>query len=113
MDSITRWNDDAIPEEANVAWDCLFPVKAGLLWRIGKTELAEKVWTQWTSVKLQVSDKDPYLSLATDWAWSLFDRAICALIRGDDHLALASARAASPITLPFGSNPSRRTEPSV
>jgi hypothetical protein len=31
--------------------------------------------------------------LATDWTWALFDRAVCAHMRGDDRLALLDARA--------------------
>jgi hypothetical protein len=36
--------------------------------------------------------KDPYLMLAGDWAWSLFDRMICAHSRGDVRMAFISAR---------------------
>ena len=35
--------------------------------------------------------KDPYLVLAICWTLSLFDRAVAAHMRGDDHLALVSA----------------------
>ena len=35
---------------------------------------------------------DPYLDWASDWTWGLFDRTVCAHMRGDDALALASAR---------------------
>ena len=35
---------------------------------------------------------DPYYKWATEWAWSLFDRLICAHERGDENLALADAR---------------------
>ncbi len=33
-----------------------------------------------------------YVSLANDLAWYLFDRAVCADMRGDDAIALADAR---------------------
>jgi len=34
---------------------------------------------------------DPYLELAEDWAWSLFDHALSAHMRGDTTVALSSA----------------------
>src|SRR5262249_44661990 len=34
---------------------------------------------------------------ATDWTWALFDRAVCAHMRGDDRLALLSLRALGPV----------------
>jgi hypothetical protein len=36
---------------------------------------------------------EPYLPLAREWTWSLFRRAAEAQMRGDDHLALLTARA--------------------
>jgi len=36
--------------------------------------------------------KDPYLEFAGDWAWAMFDRVISAHQRGDEALALATAR---------------------
>lgn len=86
-----RWNTRVTPEPLGIAHEALRPIKAALLLRLGETELAEKVWSQWFGVKLQEQAEDPYLTLANDWTWSLFDRAICAHIRGDDRLALASA----------------------
>ncbi len=35
---------------------------------------------------------DPYAQWAGSWAWGLFGRAICAHVRGDQELALATAR---------------------
>jgi hypothetical protein len=45
-----------------------------------------------TAAQPKLADTDPYLNWASDWAWGLFDRAVCAHMRGDDELALASAR---------------------
>ena len=36
-------------------------------------------------------NNDPYLEFAGDWAWAMFDRTICAHMRGDEELALATA----------------------
>jgi hypothetical protein len=40
----------------------------------------------------ETGEDDPYLLLASDWAWNLFDRTINAHIRGDEPLALATAK---------------------
>jgi hypothetical protein len=86
----------AIPEKMSVAQDSILPIKACLLSRLGENDLAAKIWNA-CSVSLENSggrqpDKDPYLMLAGDWSWSLFDRMICAHMRGDVPLALITAR---------------------
>lgn len=83
--------------------ESLLPLKASLLLRLGAVELADSVWATWTAgMRADVNNdsvhlKDPYMMLATDWVWALFDRAITAHMRGDDNLALLSARALVPI----------------
>ena len=100
-------------EGRSVSHDSPLPVKACLLLRMGEAELADKIWNRWRSglanypVPKQLYNsteessenveankpylKDPYLILANCWTLSLFDRAVAAHMRGDDHLALASA----------------------
>ena len=86
----------AIPERMSIAQDSILPIKVCLLLRLGENDSAAKVWTACNvSVKNsggRQSDKDPYLMLAGDWSWSLFDRMICAHMRGDVPLALVTAR---------------------
>ncbi|WP_392408624.1 hypothetical protein [Chlorogloeopsis fritschii] len=73
------------------------PIKVCLLLRLGEIALAEMFWTTWITKISEDADyrrknfKDPYLILATEWLWALFDRAVCAHMRGDDKLALLSA----------------------
>jgi hypothetical protein len=90
------WN--ALPEGCAVSHQTLQPLQAALLLRLGKTELAERVCV---ALKMGMNENtkdaskhldDPYLMLATDWAWAIFDRAVCAHMRGDDRTALPSAR---------------------
>jgi len=85
----------AFPERMSVAQDSLLPVKACLLWRLGETDLAAKVWdacnASLENARQTEQTKDSYLMLAGDWAWGLFDRTICAHMRGDVPLALVSA----------------------
>lgn len=86
----------AFSETLSVAQDSLLPLKACLLSRLGEKDLATKVWDA-CNVSLESSHgqqqaKDPYLMLAGDWGWSLFDRTICAHMKGDVPLALVSAR---------------------
>jgi hypothetical protein len=68
-----------------------------LLLRCGETAAALTNW----SPNLQMMSggggrspqlNDPYLEFAADWAWAMFDRTICAHMRGDEELALATAR---------------------
>ena len=97
----SRMNKDfygrAFPEKTSVATDSLLPIKACLLLRLGQNDLAAKIWNAY-EISLrrqnfgQEQPEDPYLMLAGDWAWALFDRAICAHMRGDVPLALVSAR---------------------
>ena len=88
----------AAPEGRAIAHETLLSLKAALLLRLGEAGLAEKLWAAWTAgMDEQTNDdrvhlKDPYLMLATEWTWALFDRAVCAHMRGDDRLALASVR---------------------
>jgi len=93
----TRWNQNAISERTSAATDYMEPIKAALLLRLGETELAEKVWLQYWDAPSDDETKDPYLPLASSWSFTLFDRAISAHMRGDDHLALVSAQALIPI----------------
>src|SRR5579859_6005662 len=87
----------AFPEKESVAVNSLLPIKVCLLVRLGQNDLAAKVWNA-CEISLQKQNfgreqpKDPYLMLAGDWAWVLFDRTICAHMRGDVPLALVSAR---------------------
>ncbi len=69
----------------------LLPLKACLLFRLGEEESAHKIAAAWYGPDLE-SLKDPLLELAEDWLWALFDRGLCAHMRGDDRLALASFR---------------------
>ncbi|MEO6908133.1 MAG: hypothetical protein ABI210_09615, partial [Abditibacteriaceae bacterium] len=62
-------------------------LKIVMLLRLGKDSIVKRIY------KSEPNDAtDPYLSLATDWAWLAFERAVCAHERGDDHLALVDAQ---------------------
>jgi len=54
---------------------------------------------------------DPYLDFAGDWAWALFDRAICAHMRGDEALALATTRTLSEVQPRIEAEAARRGFP--
>jgi hypothetical protein len=89
---------DAIGDEDALSYATPLPIKAVLLMRIGKTESASALW--------EISDTNPnnpnseppkelreaYGRVAREWLFSLFNRAICAQMRGDDDLALVSFR---------------------
>ncbi len=92
-------NHEAFP----VSLESLHPIKVALLLRLGRADLAERIWAAATGrprdeagkakVKLDLTNYGvSYLTMATDLAWHHFDRAICAHMRGDDAVALADAR---------------------
>jgi hypothetical protein len=93
-----RWRS-AAPEADSVSEKVLSPLAAAMLLRLGEHALARDLWQAWTAgMHPHVGDddvhlRDPYLLLATTWTWALFDRAVTAHMRGDDPMALASARA--------------------
>lgn len=108
----------AIPEAVSASHLSSGLLKGCLLLRLGEPELAFALWgamqgadQQWQAERLRraqpvtapepaavpkaefkFNDSDPYLAMAQEWASSAFDRAVCAHMRGDDGLALASAR---------------------
>ena len=95
-------NHEAFP----VSLTGVHPIKVALLLRIGRAELAEKVWDAAMGRPREEAGKArpsvdlthygvSYLTMANDLAWYHFDRAICADMRGDDAIALADARALS------------------
>ena len=85
--------DDVHAETDCLSTGSMSPVKAALLLRLGETELAEKVWAQWTSATPPPWQDNPLIQLKGSWVWSQFDRAVCAHMRGDEHLTLATALA--------------------
>ncbi len=101
-------------EQRSLAADSLLPLKACLLARLGEGELAAAVWSAWTAgMHADVNDdgahlRDPYLMLASDWAWALLDRTLGAHMRGDDRLALLGARALARIEPAIDGEAARR-----
>lgn len=104
----------AIPEPMSVSHSSMLGLKGCFLLRLGKTDLAIRLWLAQerrgrsfqnemmrrfsetnglaSTNEIKLSDADPYLGWATDWAWAMFDRTICAHERGDEKLALLTAR---------------------
>lgn len=88
--------EKATPESYSLCHTTLLSINACLLLQLGEVEIAEAVWSiNWDDKPERKNDdvnvKDPYLMLASEWLWALFDRAICAHMREDDKLALLSA----------------------
>jgi hypothetical protein len=85
-----------------VSLEGLHPIKVALLLRIGRVDLAERVWAAATGrtreemgkSKIDLTDYGVnYVTMANDLAWYHFGRAVCAHMRGDDAVALSDARA--------------------
>ena len=89
----------AWPEATSVAPNAMLPLHAVLLLRLGQVYLARSFWNAWVSgLRPDTNNdneirRDPYLTLATDWVWARFDRAVCAHMGGDDALALSDTMA--------------------
>ena len=104
----------AMPEGMTLFPNALQGVQGCLLLRLGDVDRATAYWVALehrgiesrnemmrrfsptnsfeSANQIKLSGADPYLTWASDWAWSLFDRMICAHQRGDERLALADAR---------------------
>ena len=86
------------PESHLVAHDCMFALKSCLLLRLGEGELASQVWYTWLAANPELMSEakspadDPYMVLAWEWGWALYDHAIAAHLRGDSVVALDSAK---------------------
>ncbi len=80
------------PEEYGVSHETPDPVKVALVHRLGEPLLASQLWSAIESPEDLARGGDPYLRLAVEWAWELFERAVTAHMRGDTPVALASAR---------------------
>jgi hypothetical protein len=84
-------------EEGFAVWHRrLDMLAAGLLLRVGEGDLATRLWQALHAPRAggekPGDEPDPYLGLASDWAWSLFDHGLGAHMRGDDVPALHSFR---------------------
>ena len=115
-----RWYS-AIPEGTFVSQNSPLSIKGCFLLRLGRAELAEHFWlaqergirnsqnqmqrrmleqnpsmtngkVSASTNEIKISQVDPYLTWVTDWAWAMFDRTTCAHARGDEKLALLTAR---------------------
>jgi len=99
--SVSGWFFAPIPLGDHVqtaSQEGLTPAKVSLLLRLGRASPAESLWVAGTGRKPQRGSRNltpygvSYLTMASDWAWALFDRAVDAHARADHPLALASAR---------------------
>ena len=91
--------DRDFPESIAVAVKQPQAIKICLLLRLGRADLAEPffaaatVWKPDATGGRDLTDYGiSYLTMASDWAWCLFDRAVNAHARGDDRVALADSR---------------------
>lgn len=104
----------ALPEAVMVSPYPLQGIKGCFLLRLGRADLASRLWlamerrgrsnrndmmrrfSQTNEIvatdEIKLSETDPYFTWANDWAWAMFDRMICAHERGDEKLALLTAR---------------------
>jgi hypothetical protein len=111
--NFSRWSA-AYSEPTSVSQNFSIGIKGCILLRLGRADLAEKLWLAQelgaanfqnemrrrfsetngmvSTNEIKLPAADPYLDWASDWAWMMFDRMICAHERGDEKLALFTAR---------------------
>ena len=90
----------AVGEVGSVNYANALSTSVLLLLRCGETAAALTNWSPNQQMMFSgsdtggrpVSNNDPYLEFASDWAWAMFDRMISAHQRGDEALALVTAR---------------------
>lgn len=116
MSNSITFKQSALSESSSVAINTLNGIRGCLLLRLGHTDLAAKYWAReehcpgvWrirnffemnpTGIldKTKTPDADPYYYWANSWTWNLFNRMLCAHMRGDENLALVDARLLSKI----------------
>lgn len=96
-------------EASTIAVGPVSPIRACLLLRLGESELGQRVWKLSASEELGASDwRKLHVLLARDWTWSLFNRAVCAQMRGDDRLALLSLRVLGPVAAAIDAEAARQ-----
>lgn len=91
--SSTTWDDPARTQSEAVDFKTTGSIPVAMLVLIGKPDLANRLWLE-LKARMQTDDTgaiEPYNAFADEWIWSLFDRAICAHINGDDPTSLACA----------------------
>jgi hypothetical protein len=99
-------------EGESVSEKTILPLKACLLLRLGEGELAARLWRAWPPPDADDAEKrDVYVELSDALKWAMFDRAVCAQMRGDDRLGLLSAQAA--VKLNKSVEEERRREPNA
>jgi hypothetical protein len=97
-------NWGTIPDIDSLSSETPLPIKALLLMRLGKPQLASAVWEAFYKRRDPPNNVPPkdlgtaYENVATMWLFSLFNRATCAQMRGDDDLALLSFRQLAAVT---------------
>ena len=95
--------DSSAGEPDTVTFASTLTTRIPLLIRMGDAETALKKWLatppqsrfvylRHGGYSIPADARDPYLELAGDWAWAMYDRTLAAHLRGDESLALASAR---------------------
>jgi hypothetical protein len=92
--------NSAAGESQTILFGGALSTRVFLLLRCGETAAALTNWSPNQRMMMfggggwgrPPQTSDPYLEFAGDWAWAMFDRTICTHMRGDEALALATAR---------------------
>lgn len=86
---------EALPETASVNCPPQSLLGVCLLLRLGESASAETLWRAARRSPLSRTDIKrgaPFEELSSQWAWTIWNRALCAHLRGADELSLQDAR---------------------
>jgi len=86
-----------IPQNLQIDPQRAMPISSALLYRLGKRDLANKIWSASFTTGAFTESGYPYLTIANIWAWDLFDRAVTTHMNGEDRLSMESSRLLSQI----------------
>jgi hypothetical protein len=114
-----RDSDEAASPASEEGWSLWYRRLGGyseiaLLLRSGEGDLATKLWEahhaprKGEDAPAADGERDPYPLLASAWAWRLFDRGLCAHMRGDDKLALHDFRLLNAVAGPIEAEAKKR-----
>jgi hypothetical protein len=114
---IPYWlHNSGVGEWATVTFSNAATTRNLLLLKCGETDAAKTLWAEDENGMIHGrrypnEKNDPYITMAGDWSWAMFDRTLCAHMQGDEKLALASARQLAGVKLKIEEEFARRKLP--
>jgi hypothetical protein len=81
-------NGNSLPMSISMTCIGNMPLHVAFLQRLGKVELAEKVWREGYAGEEETAAKDPYAKMAGEWLGCWYSQAVAAHLQGDGEKCL-------------------------